>query len=438
MRASVLRRFVGSCVVCSSVALVGCPSPPEFSPDTEVRLPTLTEAGTDRATFSVQVFRYGGERPAITTGVCVGIGGVPMGAVSGICGEVPAPSSRETFTTAVTVSGLTPDTEYSARAFLMYEGSPEWSAQLTFRTLALTPPAVSTGAVSGVTATGAAVAGSVTAAGNSAVTERGVCYATSPTPVRSGSCVVAGTGAGTFSATLTGLTPSTVYYARAFATNGAGTVYGSDIEFTTLPLVQPSFTLAAETTSQLVERGKTGAPVALSVTRQGSFTGAVTVTVTGLPSGVTANVESPGTSEAGSVAFDVSEQATTGTFNLELVGSASGLASQSLPFSLTVADMAGLSLSAPEKLDMTQGGSSSATIGIVRTGGWTGTVTLELHGLPSGITGSFSPASTTGNVTMLNLAVDASVPAGSSYPIEVRATGDIGVTATATITINVS
>jgi len=375
--------------------------------------------------------------PARTTGVCVGVDALPD-RLSGICGEIPAPSSLETFTTAVTVSGLTPDTEYSARAFLMYENYPEWGGPLTFQTVALTPAAVSTGAVSGVTATGAVVAGSVTSAGNSAVTERGVCYATSPAPGRSGTCVVVGSGTGTFSATLSGLSPSTSYYARAFATNGAGTVYGSDVEFTTEPLVQPGFTLAAQTNSQLVERGKTGAPVALSVTRQGSFTGAVTVTVTGLPSGVTANVESPGTSEVGAVAFDVSEQATVGTFSLELVGAASGLPSQSLPFSLIVADVAGLSLNVPEKLDMTQGGSSSATIGIVRTGGWSGTVTLELHGLPSGITGSFNPASTTGNVSMLNLSVDASVPAGSSYPIEIRATGDIGVTATATITINVS
>jgi hypothetical protein len=47
---------------------------------------------------------------------------------------------------------------------------------------------------------------------------------------------------------------------------------------------------------------------------------------------------------------------------------------------------------------------------IARTAGFTGTVTLEAHGVPGGVTVWFSPAATTGNV------VEATVAAGESAP----------------------
>lgn len=42
-----------------------------------------------------------------------------------------------------------------------------------------------------------------------------------------------GSGTGTFSSSLTCLTPNTAYYVRAYATNSAGTGYGNEITFTT-------------------------------------------------------------------------------------------------------------------------------------------------------------------------------------------------------------
>jgi uncharacterized protein (TIGR02145 family) len=46
--------------------------------------------------------------------------------------------------------------------------------------------------------------------------------------------LVVGSGTGTFSGTITGLSPNTTYYVRAFATNGAGTSYGNELSFTNL------------------------------------------------------------------------------------------------------------------------------------------------------------------------------------------------------------
>ncbi len=83
-----------------------------------------------------------------------------------------------------------------------------------------------------ITAVSAVVAGNVTADGGETVTEKGIAYGTSANPTALK--VPNGTGTGAISATLTGLEPNTLYYARAYATNSVGTTYGVDITFTTL------------------------------------------------------------------------------------------------------------------------------------------------------------------------------------------------------------
>jgi len=49
-----------------------------------------------------------------------------------------------------------------------------------------------------------------------------------------------GTGTGAFTSTLSGLTASTLYYVRAYATNAVGTAYGNEENFTTLSPTLPS------------------------------------------------------------------------------------------------------------------------------------------------------------------------------------------------------
>jgi len=65
------------------------------------------------------------------------------------------------------------------------------------------------------------------------VTARGVCWSTGQTPTVADNRTTDGTGAGSFSSSITGLTPNTTYYVRAYATNSAGTGYGSAMSFTT-------------------------------------------------------------------------------------------------------------------------------------------------------------------------------------------------------------
>jgi M6 family metalloprotease-like protein len=99
---------------------------------------------------------------------------------------------------------------------------------------AATAPTVSTTAASSITASSATSGGNVTADGGATVTERGICYSTTTNPTTANSKVVSGSGTGTFTANLSGLTASTTYYVRAYAINSVGTSYGAQVSFTTL------------------------------------------------------------------------------------------------------------------------------------------------------------------------------------------------------------
>ena len=95
-------------------------------------------------------------------------------------------------------------------------------------------PEVHTLDVTNVTATTATCGGNVTASGGGSVIARGVCWSTSPNPTVNDSHTSDGSGLGLFTSYLLGLTANTTYYARAYATNGAGTDYGEQRIFTTL------------------------------------------------------------------------------------------------------------------------------------------------------------------------------------------------------------
>jgi len=107
-------------------------------------------------------------------------------------------------------------------------------------------PTVTTASATAVTATSANTGGDVTQDGGAPVTARGVAYGTSANPTTSGTITTDGTGTGVFTSTLTGLTPSTTYNVRAYATNSVGTAYGNEFIFTT-GSVGPSFACGTST-----------------------------------------------------------------------------------------------------------------------------------------------------------------------------------------------
>lgn len=109
-------------------------------------------------------------------------------------------------------------------------------------------PAVTTGAASGITTNTATVAGTITDPGCTAVTAYGIEYSTTSGFANgTGTQVASGNLTGTnFSSSLSGLNPATTYYYKAYATNAAGTTWGSEMSFTTSSL---SPTLSASSLS---------------------------------------------------------------------------------------------------------------------------------------------------------------------------------------------
>jgi hypothetical protein len=102
------------------------------------------------------------------------------------------------------------------------------------------PPAVlTTNTVANITTTSAESGGNITSDGGTAITERGIVYSTNSNPTVANTKIAAGTaGTGSFSVNISGLTPATLYYVRAYAINGGGTstTYGENIRLNTLAL----------------------------------------------------------------------------------------------------------------------------------------------------------------------------------------------------------
>ena len=96
-------------------------------------------------------------------------------------------------------------------------------------------PTVTTTAVTSITSSTASSGGNVADSGGYTVTARGVCWGTSTGPtVALTTKTTDGTGTGTFTSAITGLTANTPYYVRAYATNSAGTAYGDEVSFKTI------------------------------------------------------------------------------------------------------------------------------------------------------------------------------------------------------------
>lgn len=135
-------------------------------------------------------------------------------------------------------------------------------------------PTVISGLTSSVTNNTASMGGSVTWDGGTAITARGICYSTSASAVSvADSKVAVSADAGTYTANLTGLNAGTTYYARAYATNSAGTSYGDIVSFTTTGSSAPTRSVPAASLWSLALAGAAGIWILAVVRRRQLRTG---------------------------------------------------------------------------------------------------------------------------------------------------------------------
>jgi uncharacterized protein (TIGR02145 family) len=132
-----------------------------------------------------------------------------------------------------TLSGLSRAVLYYVTAYATNIKGTAYGNEISFTTEPELP-VVATSAVIEIQAYSARVGGNVSSDGGSAVTERGLYWGASPDPQSTGTQLVLGSGEGIFTDTLENLDAGTTYYVKAYATNGLGTSYGEELDWTTL------------------------------------------------------------------------------------------------------------------------------------------------------------------------------------------------------------
>lgn len=203
----------------------------EISFSTTATIPTLTTVAatlitSNSATSGGSITTDGGA--AVTSrGVCWSQTANPT---IGLSTKTIDGAGVGSFTSSIT--GLNSLTTYHVRAYATSSLGTAYGADIVFTTSA-NLPVVTTTAISGITSTSANSGGNVTSDGGATVTARGVCWSTSANPTFSDSHTSNTSGTGVFTSSLAGLNPGITYHVRAYATNSAGTSYGTDISFTT-------------------------------------------------------------------------------------------------------------------------------------------------------------------------------------------------------------
>jgi hypothetical protein len=130
---------------------------------------------------------------------------------------------------------------------------------MSYTTSSYSALSIKTTAVTAITNNFAASGGTLV---NDAVvfSTRGVVWGTSPNPTKLNNAGMAtnGSGAGTFTISLSGLTPNTLYYVRAFGdTNNGSTGYGNQVTFTTSSMPYITTTAASGITTNSASSGGT-------------------------------------------------------------------------------------------------------------------------------------------------------------------------------------
>ena len=138
-------------------------------------------------------------------------------------------SGLGSFTSSIT--GLSVSSTYYVRAYATTSVGTVYGEQVSFTTRNGIPTV--TTEVTNIGGTYANGGGTITDDGGLEITARGVCWSTSPSPTLTNAHTSNGNGTGSFSSYITGLSMSTTYYVRAYATNSFVTVYGNQLSFTT-------------------------------------------------------------------------------------------------------------------------------------------------------------------------------------------------------------
>ena len=200
----------------------------------------------------------------------------------------------------------------------------------------------------------------------------------------------------------------------------------------TVPL--PDYSLAASPSSLNIPQGTNGGST-ISVASLNGFTGGVSLSASGVPSGVTATFSSNPTSTSSTLTLTATSTATPGTATLTITGT-SGSLTHATSLSVTVIAVPTFGLSAsPSSLSLAQGTAGTSLISVAASNGFGGSVNLSVSGLPTGVSATLSANPTTTSST-LTLTASGSATLGTAT-VTVTGTSST-LTGVATISLSVT
>jgi len=169
----------------------------------------------------------------------------------------------------------------------------------------------------------------------------------------------------------------------------------------------------------------------LYITDEYGFTGNVSVSVSGLPSGVTASFSQNPVASQSQFTLTVANTTALGQYPLTIVGTSGG---QSSTTSITLVIAAPSFTISPNRNNvfLGQGTTSNIDIDVNSTTGFNGSISFSISGLPSGVTAAFTPSA---YAYTLTLTLSSSVSPGQ-YALTITGTSGT-LTATTTLYIGV-
>ena len=181
---------------------------------------------------------------------------------------------------------------------------------------------------------------------------------------------------------------------------------------------QPDFTLAAAPASLTVQAGHAATTTA-TLSAINGFNSGVTLSASGLPSGVTATFSPGSITGAGSstLTLSASAAAAAGASTITVTGTAGALThAASVSLTITAAVQPDFSVAvAPGAISLQAGTAGHATLSVGAANGFSGDVALSVSGAPGGLSVSFANATVHGaGSTDILLSASSSAAAGDS------------------------
>jgi uncharacterized membrane protein len=203
--------------------------------------------------------------------------------------------------------------------------------------------------------------------------------------------------------------------------------------FTLTITAPPTFSLAPSTTNLSLSPGA-GDTLSINVTPQNGFTGTVNFSASGFPATVNNSFLQTSSTTGSTLVVYVQPATAPGQYPITVTGT-SGTLTQTTNFTLTVIGPPTFSLtpSAPA-VSATQGSATTVNVAVSPQNGFTSAVSFSASGFPSGVTGTFQPASSA-TATTLSIAASSTAAPGQ-YPITVTGTsGTLTKSTTFTLTV---